>query len=160
GDMYGNPDLAPEKSATKELGIIFDSGDGTLAGVTIFDNEFEDKITRVYCGPACGPDNSSGRPATTYVNVDDAITRGMEATLKTQLTRNLRLSANYTFTKSEQQSGQYAGSPLNQLPRHLFNMGLDWNPTDKVNTWAKWSYRGEESLPTQGASSGNFVQKS
>ena len=50
--------------------------------------------------------------------------------------------------------------PLNQLPRHLFNVSLDWSPTAQLNGWLKASYRGEESAPTGGASSGSFTQKS
>ncbi|TYK70762.1 ligand-gated channel protein [Comamonas sp. Z3] len=159
GNIYGNPDLKPETSLTKEIGVLYDSGAGTTAGLTVFDNEFEDKITRVAC-PSCGPLNSSGRVPTTNINVDNAITRGLEASLGTQLSRALRLKTNYTFTKSEQKSGEFAGMPLNQLPRHLFNVSLDWSPTAQLNGWLKASYRGEESAPTGGASSGSFTQKS
>ena len=115
GNIYGNPDLKPETSLTKEIGVLYDSGAGTTAGLTVFDNEFEDKITRVAC-PSCGPLNSSGRVPTTNINVDNAITRGVEASLGTQLSKTLRLKTNYTFTKSEQKSGEFAGQPLSQLP--------------------------------------------
>ncbi|WP_249729099.1 ligand-gated channel protein [Acidovorax sp. CCYZU-2555] len=159
GDIYGNPDLKPETSLTKEIGVLFDGGNGTTAGLTLFDNDFEDKITRIAC-PTCGPLNSSGRAPTTNVNVDKAITRGIEATLGTKLTQNLGLTSSYTFTTSEQKSGQYAGQPLNQLPRHLLNVSLDWNPTGQINGWTKVSYRGKESDSSGEASSGSFNQKS
>ncbi|WP_442881438.1 ligand-gated channel protein [Comamonas sp.] len=159
GNIYGNPDLKPETSLTKEIGLLFDAGNGTTAGLTLFDNDFKDKITRIAC-PTCGPLNSSGRVPTTNVNVDKAITRGIEATLGTQLTQNLGLTSSYTFTTSEQKSGEFAGKPLNQLPRHLLNVSLDWNPTGQINGWTKVSYRGKESDSSGAASSGTFNQKS
>ena len=159
GDIYGNPDLKPETSLTKEIGVLFDGGNGTTAGLTLFDNDFEDKITRIAC-PTCGPLNSSGRAPTTNVNVDKAVTRGIEATLGTQLSQTLGLTSSYTFTTSEQKSGEFAGQPLNQLPRHLLNVSLDWNPTGQINGWTKVSYRGKESDSSGQASSGSFNQKS
>lgn len=158
GDRYGNPNLAPEKSLSKEIGVIYDTNHGLLTSVTIFDNEFKDKITRVACN-SCGPANSFGRLPTTYVNVDNAVTRGLEATLSADLTKQLKIKSSYTFTKSEQKSGEFAGRPLNQLPRHLLNVALDWNPTSQVNAWTKISYRGKESDSSGAASSGNFNQK-
>ena len=159
GDRYGNPDLEAETSLTKEIGAIFDSKQGTIGSVTLFDNQFDNKITRVSC-PECGPVNSSGRVPTTYVNVDQAISRGVEMALATDLTKSLQLKSSYTFTKSEQKSGDFAGKPLNQLPRHLLNVGLDWNPSSKINAWTKWSYRGKESDSSGAASSGSFNQRS
>lgn len=159
GDIYGNPDLKPETSLSKEIGVLFDAGNGTTAGLTLFDNDFEDKITRIAC-PTCGPLNSSGRIPTTNVNVDKAVTRGIEATLGTQLSQTLGLTSSYTFTTSEQKSGEFAGQPLNQLPRHLLNVSLDWNPTGQINGWTKVSYRGKESDSSGQASSGSFNQKS
>ena len=158
GDRYGNPNLAPEKSLTKEIGVIYDSNAGTLASVTLFDNEFEDKINRVSC-PTCGPVNGSGNTATTYVNVDDAITRGIEATVAHDLSKTLQIKSSYTFTKSEQKSGDAKGRPLNQLPRHLLSASLDWSPSSQVSAWTKFTYRGKESDSSGAASSGSFNQK-
>lgn len=159
GNMYGNPDLKPEKTLTKEIGLLYSGDNGMLATVTLFDNEFTDKITRVPC-PECGPANSFGRSATTYTNVDDAITRGVEASLSTPLTDTLDLTSSYTFTKSEQKSGQYAGQPLNQLPKHMFNVGLNWQATSRIDSWLKVTYRGKESDPTQGISASTTMAPS
>src|SRR5690606_10956228 len=70
------------------------------------------------------------------------------------------LNSSYTYTYSQQRSGEYAGEPLNQLPRHMFNLGLDWNPNEQVNAWAKLSFRGKESDPTTGPSSSSMVAPS
>lgn len=153
GDRYGNPNLKPEKSLTKEIGLLYTGDTGVEASVTLFDNKFSDKITRVSC-PECGPKNSSGRVPTTFENVDDAVTRGVEASFSAPVTQTLSVNSSYTYTYSKQKSGEYAGKPLNQLPKHMFNVGADWNPTEEINTWARLHFRGKESDATSTPSSG------
>lgn len=159
GNMYGNPDLQPETSLTKEIGLYYEGDGGLSAGFTVFHNKFEDKITRVPC-PECGPPNQFGRSPTTYTNVDDAITQGVEASLSTPLTDTLSTTASYTYTDSEQKSGEYKGAPLSQLPKHMFNLSFNWEPTEKVNAWTRLSFRGKESDPTQGASASTSIAPS
>src|SRR5690606_27053431 len=160
GDRYGNPDLKPEKSVTKEIGLLYNADNGLKAGVTLFDNDFSDKITRVSC-PECGPPNSSGRVPTTYENVDDAVTRGVEASLSAPLSNTLSMNASYTYTYSKQKSGEYAGQPLNQLPKHMFNLGADWQPTEDINAWARLPFRGKEGdATTTPSSGGSFIAPS
>src|SRR5690606_6678538 len=114
---------------------------------------------RVPC-PECGPVNSFGRAPTTYTNVDDAVTQGVEASLTAPLTTTLTTTASYTYTDSEQKSGQYAGAPLTQLPRHMLNLSLNWQPNDQLNGWSRLSFRGKESDPTQGASASTSIAPS
>ena len=160
--MYGNPDLTPEKSVTEELGILYDDGEGFNAGLTVFNNDFKDKITRVAC-PASqctdGP-NQFGSDPTTYMNVDKANSRGVEANMKLPLSREWSLTSSYTFTKSEQKSGQYKGQPLNQLPKHLFTTTVNWQASDSLQAWARVNYRGKESQPITGPSSSSVVAPS
>ncbi|CAB3695512.1 ligand-gated channel protein [Achromobacter piechaudii] len=162
GNMYGNPDLTPEKSVTEEIGLLYDDGAGFNAGVTLFNNDFKDKITRVACPlTQCteGP-NQFGSNPTTYMNVDKAVSRGVEASMKLPLARDWSLTSSYTYTKSEQKSGQYKGEPLNQLPKHLFTTTVDWQASDALQAWARVNYRGKESQPTTGASSSSVVAPS
>src|SRR3546814_5608043 len=109
--MYGNPDLKPEKTLTEEIALIYSADNGLIAGLTLFNNEFSDKITRVPC-PECGPPNQFGRESTTYTNVEDAVTRGVEATLSAPLSEPLSMTSSYTYTYSKQKTGQYDGNPL------------------------------------------------
>lgn len=162
GNMYGNPDLTPEKSVTQEIGLLYDDGEGMSAGVTLFNNDFKDKITRVACPlTQCtdGP-NQFGSDPTTYMNVDKAVSRGVEASLKLPLAADWSMTSSYTFTKSEQKSGQYKGEPLNQLPKHLFTTTVNWQPSDALQAWARINYRGRESQPTTGPSSSALVAPS
>ena len=67
------------------------------------------------------------------------------------------MSANYTYTDSEQKTGEYKGSPLNQLPKHILQTSLNWHPVDKLGTWLRVHYRGEESQPTTGPSQSSLI---
>ncbi|EKE82916.1 ligand-gated channel protein [Idiomarina xiamenensis] len=162
GNIYGNPDLAPEKSLNYELGWYTNWTADFSTSASIFYNEFDDKISRVQC-PATqctdGP-NEFGSDPTTYINVDEAITQGIELTFNAQLNDQLSWSGNYTFTDSEQKTGQYQGEPLNQLPKHLLQTNLNWQISDAWQSWVRLHFRGEESQPTTGPSSGSLVAPS
>ncbi len=158
GNMYGNPDLKAEKSVSQELSVMYDTLEGFSAGATLFNNDFKDKITRVAC-PATkctdGP-NQFGSDPTTYENVDKAITRGVETNFSWDMAEDWTLKGTYTFTHSKQKSGPNKGQPLNQLPKHMASVSVDWTPTEQINTWARLNYRGKESQPVLTASSSDF----
>ncbi|MCU5783554.1 enterobactin receptor protein [Alcanivorax balearicus MACL04] len=162
GDIYGNPDLEPETSLNKELGLYFNAGRILTASVTVFHNDFEDKITRVACPASRCPDgpNDFGSDPTYRINVDEAVTKGVEATLATTLWRQLDLTFSYTYTDSEQKSGEYKGQPLTQIPEHLASLRADWRATDRVSPWASVHYRGKESQPVSTPSSSDIIAPS
>jgi len=73
-----------ETMVSQELGLLYDKGNGLQAGVTLFNNDVKDKITRVACPTTqCtdGP-NRFGADPTTYMNVDRAYSREVEASLR------------------------------------------------------------------------------
>ncbi|WP_404343078.1 ligand-gated channel protein [Vreelandella venusta] len=162
GNVYGNPDLEPETSLNKEIALLYGNDAGLNGSLTLFHNDFEDKITRIACPiDICnaGP-NQFGSDPTYRINIDDAVTQGVEASLGAPLTDTLALTASYTFTDSEQKSGDYAGEPLTQLPRHQVSATLDWDVNARLSQWTKVSYRGEESQPTTGPSQSSIVAPS
>jgi len=139
----GNPDLEPETTTSTEFGVYFDNLSGFNANATLFHNKFKDKI-------ASGDDiQVTGRPGIpdgTYsqqVNIDEAVTKGLELGAGWQFAPAWTLSANYTFTDSEQKSGENKGEPLTNTPKHLANAKLDWQTTDRLNLWLKSEYRGD-----------------
>ncbi|UYO73572.1 ligand-gated channel protein [Halomonas qinghailakensis] len=162
GNIYGNPDLKPETSLNKEIALLYANEAGLNGSLTLFHNDFEDKITRIACPIDICTDgrNDFGSDPTYRVNVDEAITQGVEASLAAPLTDAVALTASYTFTDSEQKSGQYAGEPLTKLPRHQVSATLDWQVNSRFSQWTKVSYRGEESQPTTGPSSRSVVAPS
>lgn len=155
GNMYGNPDLKPEKSINYEMGVHYSLDSGFQAGATVFYNDFKDKITRVACPLTQCTDgkNSFGSDPTTYLNVDKAITQGIELSMTWPITDHWSLTGNYTFTDSEQKSGENKGQPLNKLPRHLLHTTLNFKPNQQFSSWLRVNYRGRESQPVTSASS-------
>lgn len=161
GDIYGNPDLEPETSLNKELSLLY-TGDRINGSLTVFHNDFDDKITRIACpeGVCAEGANDFGADPTYRINIDEAVTQGVEVSLGAEITENLSLSSSYTFTDSEQKSGDYAGQPLTKLPRHQISATLDWQATAELNQWTRVTHRGKESQPTGGQSSSTLVAPS
>lgn len=162
GNVYGNPDLQPETSLNKEVALLYTGLEGIDASVTLFHNDFQDKITRVECPIATCPDgpNQFGALPTYRVNVDEAMTRGVELALSAEVTEGLTVSGSYTYTDSEQKTGEYKGEPLTQLPKHQATAEVDWQATQTISPWARVTYRGEESQPTTGPSQSSIVAPS
>lgn len=164
GTIYGNPDLAAETSRTVEAVAMYE-GKGFEASLTVYDTRFNDKITRVTCevaGAWCidEPLSSIGRPPTTYVNVDKAKVRGIEATIDIALTGTLRLNATGTLTDSEQLTGANIGSALNDTPKQQASGSLNWRPDDRLTVYARAVFRGEEAVTEAQISGNNIVASS
>lgn len=141
GDIYGNPDLDPETSVNTELGLYYSNGSTISSSFTLFHNDFNDKIDLAACpATACGPDD-----ARYNVNIDSAITYGGEATLSMSMTSATSLHTTYTYTHSEQKTGENKGRPLIQTPVHLASAKALWAATDSMTSWMRVTHRGEES---------------
>ncbi len=78
-------------------------------------------------------------------NVDKANMRGVEVTANWIISPEWNLAANYTFTDTEQKSGDFKGKPLNKQPRHMANATLNWETTPEMETWARINFRGKTS---------------
>lgn len=151
--IYGNPDLKPEKSVTEEIGIIWDNRDNLTASLTIYNTDFKDKIMeKRICGSdplrKCEASDGFGHVydfVSTRENVDKANMRGVEVTANWIISPEWNLAANYTFTDTEQKSGDFKGKPLNKQPRHMANATLNWETTPEMETWARINFRGKTS---------------
>ncbi|AYF34257.1 TonB-dependent receptor [Vreelandella alkaliphila] len=139
----GNPNLEPETSTSSEISAHYDSLAGFTASATLFYNEFDDKIAS---GNDIVVENNPLVPDGVYsqdVNIDEAVTQGIELSTSYQFTPDWRLSANYTYTDSEQKSGNNRGEPLTDTPEHAFNATLRWQATPQLDTWLSAEYRSE-----------------
>lgn len=151
GVIVGNPELKPEKSINYEVSFNWDNLDNLNAGLTLFNSEFKDKITEIRtCQGASGSLSCDwlGEKfdfVSLRENVDKANMRGVEATLGWKVLPNVNLSANYTFTDTEQKSGVNKGKPLNEMPKHMFNTTADWEISDQFSSWGRVNYRSKTS---------------
>ncbi|SEI50189.1 outer membrane receptor for ferrienterochelin and colicins [Allopseudospirillum japonicum] len=154
--LIGSPDLEPETSISSELGLYYQPDADLSASVTLFNNEFEDKIASgaglLNCSYANAPnragcvDYGHWPDLDTYgnsINVDEAVTRGLELSSRWQFAPAWQLQMNYTYTDSEQKSGAQAGQPLTDTPEHMLNAKLQWQVTPSFATWLKAEYRSE-----------------
>lgn len=152
--LIGTPGLKPETSTTTELGVYFDTMTGITGNVTLFDNSFDDKIASGPGIPNCSFALSPNRPGCLdlgsfpradlfgqAVNIDKAVTRGIETALRFVFSLRFTVTANHTLTHSEQKTGPEAGLPLIGTPRHLFNTQARWKATESLNLWARGEIR-------------------
>ena len=150
GIIIGNPNLKPEKSLSEEISLLWNNNDDLNAGITIYNTDFKNKITEVrrcndIADPACTIGSTHYDFVSDRVNVDKANIRGIETTFGWKITRDLNWTANYTFTKSEQKSGQFSGKPLNKMPKNMFNTTLSWQAMQDIGVWSRLNFRGNTS---------------
>lgn len=145
----GNTDLEAEKSTTYELSGLWQGESGLELSATLFHTDYRDKIEKpTICdtreGDAlCLFQGQEYTAIAQYMNVDEATVNGAELTLDTPVGERLSLRASYTFTDSEQRSGENAGLPLNDQPKHRATLGLDWEATANTGLWSQARYKGE-----------------
>lgn len=147
--ILASDDLEPETSVNYEAALLYDNLSNFSAGATLFFTKFEDKISneRVY-----NDDGSFARweedPNYTLFrnfNIDEAEIKGIELTASYSPTDTIAISANYTYTDSEQKTGTYAGLPLTRTPEHAGNIRVDWQtPIPELSTYAAGYYIGDQ----------------
>ncbi|OCL87710.1 Colicin I receptor precursor [Aliarcobacter thereius] len=159
GVIIGNPDLKPEKTTSYELGVNYSNDDiGLFSSLMIFQTDFKDKIVESRKCDSPGTNNNSavsdwkcsanGKPmrfVSQMENVDDAEMKGIEFSLDYDILENFTASTSYTYTKSEQKSGDFKGEPLNKMPKNMVNIAFDWDISSKWSAWTQYNYRGKTS---------------
>ncbi|ASM51930.1 ferrienterochelin and colicins outer membrane receptor [Pseudoalteromonas espejiana DSM 9414] len=142
GDLFGNAELEPETSVSKEAALYF-ANNTFQTNVTLFHNSFKDKINTVLCPiTVCGDETDRYN-----INIDKAVTYGAELNIEAQLSTDIMLSSSYSYTFSEQRSGDNKGQPLTQIPEHLASLNINWDINNALNAWARTNYRSKESEP-------------
>ncbi|WP_039028767.1 TonB-dependent receptor domain-containing protein [Leclercia adecarboxylata] len=141
----GNDDLKPEESVNTELGLYWQQ-DALALDATIFYTKFKDKISdRVICTASdtqtCTYNGYVADSVFQYANVSDAEIYGLELNGDWQVTSSLKANANYTYTHSEQKSGDYKGYALSDFPESMANVSLTWNAVNDLELWTKASWR-------------------
>lgn len=162
--LIGSPGLTPETSVAYEVGVYFDNGSTLRANATVFRNDFEDKIATGQPIANCTFGLTQAQyDAGTYaktgcadvgfwtaipefgqsVNIDEAVTQGLEVAARWRFADAWSLHGNYTYTDSEQKTGAQAGQPLTDTPEHMVNAQLRWQATDRLSAWVRGEYRSE-----------------
>lgn len=141
----GNPNLKPEKSTSTELAAYYDNLNGFNANATIFHTKFKDKIDSgpdIDC-PYNIPSGATVGKCSQSINIGKATTQGLELAARWYFLDNWNIAGNYTYTDSEQKSGDNKGALLTNTPKHSANISLNWDTTDRLSLWLKNEYRGK-----------------
>lgn len=139
----GNPDLKPEKSTSTELAAYYDNLNGFNANATIFHTKFKDKIETIKDVAVTGRPGVADGTYDQKTNIGKASTQGLELAARWYFLDNWSVAGNYTYTDSEQKSGDNKGAQLTSTPRHVANVSLNWDTTDRLSLWLKNEYRGK-----------------
>lgn len=150
----GTPTLKPETSTSTEFAVFYDNRRDFRANVTVFHNQFEDKIASGAPLDNCSFATSPNRPGCVdyglwplvdtfaqTVNVDEAETRGIEGAFRYLIGDGWSLTGNYTYTDTEQTSGTEIGRPLNDTPAHMANGAVRYQHSANLNLWLRGEYR-------------------
>ncbi len=141
----GNDDLKPEQSVNTELGLYWQQ-DTLALDATLFHTKFKDKISdyvicRQTATQRCEYNGYVADTVSQYFNVSDAEIYGLELNGDWQVTPRLKANANYTYTHSEQKSGDYKGKALSDFPSSMANLSLNWQALDDLELWSQASWR-------------------
>ncbi len=126
-NFHGNPNLEPEESRGWDIGFEQPLFDRRLQfGATWFQNDIENLIV-------------TNRAGTSYANVGKAWTKGVEAFAMLEVSDQLRLRADYSFTLARDES---AHQELLRRPRHKASGTVTWKPVEKLTLSASVIYVG------------------
>jgi len=106
----GNPDLDEQTTIAYEIGADHSFGDKITGSVVYFYNDIKDLI-----------DRKTVNDEKIYINVDDAVSQGVEVVLDMNVTDSLYAGANYTYLSTKDKETD-RGLPYR--PRHKLNLDL------------------------------------
>ncbi|MHC9085134.1 TonB-dependent receptor domain-containing protein [Luteimonas sp. RIT-PG2_3] len=141
--MAGNPDLEPETSTNYEIGGAFDRN-GWSVSATYFLTDFEDKIEQVPLSTLPGFTTSlvNGYWWTVAQNIQEARTRGVEASLSVPL--HERVSWTTNITRMLESKNRTTGANLLVVPKITANTSLDWQVTEDWSLFLSGQHIGEQ----------------
>ncbi len=143
-EIIGNPDLKPEISVNKELGVAWNPDNGWSATLAYFRNDYRDKIGTDLSFMEFNPVN--GLMTTRWVNTGEALIHGLEGNFTVPLLgesgRTLRLVNNYTvmFSNKSKDTRQ----PVSIIPKYTVNSTLDWQVTPQFSTQLHATFYGRQ----------------
>ncbi|EEO23577.2 MULTISPECIES: TonB-dependent receptor domain-containing protein [Helicobacter] len=128
--FLGNPNLKPETSLSFEMTALTDN-DYFESGITYFYSLFWDKISSETLATSSKPDICGGefqRGCSRAINVDKSYIQGVELYAGIKPLYGVNFDISYTFTSSEQLTGNLKGAPLTDTLDHRFNakLGYTW----------------------------------
>jgi len=143
---YGNLSLRPESFDSWEIGVEQRLLSRVVLNLTYFNREGEDEIRYNGCAtptddPLCTV-NGIGRWGY-YMNIQATKAQGVELATRIEVTPELSLDANYSWTEAQYASGFASGNQLNRRPEHMANLTASYRWPGDLNTGLSVRYVGE-----------------
>jgi vitamin B12 transporter len=128
---YGNPDLKPEQSIGWDAGFEQFINNYLSFGITYFNNSYKDLF---------GYDANYRE-----ININKASTDGLEIYADINPVKDLKLKVNYTYTNAVDKSDNSPDKdkPLLRRPKNKFDLNLNYNFSDEINTNVDLIYVGK-----------------
>ncbi len=133
--MAGNPELDPETSSNREIGVGFDNGT-VDAGLTYFHTDFRNKIEYEALG------KFNGYWWTRMSNVERARTSGMEGSFNLTFNEQWRWRTSATWMKEAR--NLTTGENLIDTPEFSGYSSLDWSPAKAFSASLSAQYTGRQ----------------
>lgn len=148
GVIIGDPNIKPETSKNFEVSALFQPTSALYLSATVFKTDFKDKIdsARVVLPNGQIARWSEDRNYQLYYwyNVSDAEIRGAELTARLRWGDRVSMKGGYTYTHSEQKSGDYKGYALSRTPKHMANLRMDYDARDNLGLFGAINHHGAE----------------
>ncbi|WP_083567585.1 TonB-dependent receptor [Hyphomicrobium sp. CS1GBMeth3] len=133
GTLVGNPDLDVETSQGYDVGVEQSFFDQKLKfDVTYFKQDIENLI--IYQNVIFGV-------LSTYENVDNVASEGVEVSAAAQLLDWVSVTGAYTYMGAQDQAD---GNDLARTPRNVASLGLQVTPIDRLSLGAEVMYVGRQ----------------
>ncbi|MCZ4323075.1 TonB-dependent siderophore receptor [Pseudomonas anguilliseptica] len=143
--LIGNPDLKPETSINKEIGLAFDKGTWRTSA-TYFRNDYKNKIVS---SNEAEFRLANGRRVQNWENSGKAVVEGVEGNLFVTLSPTLEWNTNFTYMIESKDKD--SGEPLSIIPEYTLNTSLDWAATEKLSLQVSGTYYGTQESPSYNA---------
>lgn len=136
--VLGNPDLEPERSLNKEIGVSYQGANQLNGSLTYFHNDYDNRIGSGFIQYNSGAvENRLFR----WENQGEAVISGLEGNISTPLGPNFAFNAN--FTKMIKSESKETGDPLSLVPDYTVNASVDWYASDAVTVTLSATRYGE-----------------
>jgi iron complex outermembrane receptor protein len=117
--IFGLTDqLDPERATTIEFGSQAQIGQSQLASVSIYRMEVSDEI--LYIPPTGGAQFGQNE------NIPKVQHKGVELSVKSEYSKNVRFKAGYTLSQTKIKEGPFSGSELPITPTHSGSGTIEW----------------------------------
>lgn len=146
--VVGNPDLDPEISVNKEIGIAYANADGLAASLTYYHNDYENKITS---GDVLVR-MENGAKIFAWENSGPAVISGLEGSLTIPLHETVSWTTNFTkvlHSEREAMARLADGTdalvkvPVSLVPDYTINTSLRWEPMESLGLTLSATHYGE-----------------